>query len=913
MSHGAAGQYVNYLGVAKGLSTLYNLKAGFKSKLVTNNAGCGDGTAQGADSDLLAALQWAVLNTPGRIVSLSYGSTVTAPDDDDQFARRVDQMADLNDAFIAISAGNRGGAQTVASPAIGYNIVSVANWDSRGTIAPTSSRGPTNGGRFKPDIAAPGSGILAPNFDWDNPTDTRLFVPKTGTSMAAPHIAGSAALLRQAGVTDPLEMKAILLNSVDETTWAADRGWGYANLTTARAQYTFRDSQTLPPSGNHFYRVNAPSSLVATLTWNRHVAASLFRMNDLDLYAYALSSGALLATSDAYEQNVEKVAVAQTSESLVVRVHSSPLDQMSEFYAIAFSKAFSRANGPLLQVACNQPSTGNLNTAIPGSCTVTNTGDLPLIAPAITITGPNGANTTNLPAIQPSASFQMGTSFTSATTGVKSFNVSVTSASYGATIGGSTNYSITISAAPSAPAAPSNPNPADNATGIATAGTLSWAVASGATSYDVYFGASNPPALLTSNATVTNAAFSGLTPGVTYFWQVVAKNAVGSTPGAVWRFTTAASTGMVFVPIAPCRLVDTRAGNGALAGPALFPDNTRTFPLSTHACVAPASPVAYSLNITVVPQGQLGYLSIWPAGDPLPLVSTLNSLNGQVKANAAIVRAGTSGSVNVYTTNATHAIIDINGYFLTPGAANGLAFYPLTPCRVADTRAAQAPALTAGATRIIAVRSSACGVPSNAQAYALNATVAPLTSSFGYLTVWPAGQNQPVVSTLNAVTGFVTANAAIVPAGSNGDISVFGSDNAHLILDITGYFAPPGAVGALTYRPLTPCRSLDTRPSNALQANTARSVSIANACGVPATAKAYSLNATVLPQQGAFGFLTLWPAGSSQPLVSTLNALDGQIASNAAIVTALAPGGQISVLGSEPAHLILDVSGYFAP
>ena len=51
-------------------------------------------------------------------------------------------------------------------------------------------------------------------------------------------------------------------------------------------------------------------------------------------------------------------------------------------------------------------------------------------------------------------------------------------------------------------------------------------------------------------------------------------------------------------------------------------------------------------------------------------------------ANAAIVPAGTGGAVNVYASNDTDLVIDVNGYF-TPPAANSLQFYPLTPCRVA--------------------------------------------------------------------------------------------------------------------------------------------------------------------------------------------------------------------------------------
>jgi hypothetical protein len=72
---------------------------------------------------------------------------------------------------------------------------------------------------------------------------------------------------------------------------------------------------------------------------------------------------------------------------------------------------------------------------------------------------------------------------------------------------------------------------------------------------------------------------------------------------------------------------------------------------------------AYSLNVTVVPEGPLYYLTTWPTGSSQPTVSTLNSFDGRVVANAAIVPAGTNGAISVYVTDPTQVILDINGYF----------------------------------------------------------------------------------------------------------------------------------------------------------------------------------------------------------------------------------------------------------
>jgi hypothetical protein len=70
------------------------------------------------------------------------------------------------------------------------------------------------------------------------------------------------------------------------------------------------------------------------------------------------------------------------------------------------------------------------------------------------------------------------------------------------------------------------------------------------------------------------------------------------------------------------------------------------------------------------------------------------------------------------------------------------------------------------------------------------------------------------------------------------------------------------------------------------------------------------LNATVVPP-GPLGFLTLWPQGAAQPLVSTLNAIDGAVTSNMAIVPTT--NGSVSAFGANPTHLVLDISAFFAP
>jgi hypothetical protein len=68
------------------------------------------------------------------------------------------------------------------------------------------------------------------------------------------------------------------------------------------------------------------------------------------------------------------------------------------------------------------------------------------------------------------------------------------------------------------------------------------------------------------------------------------------------------------------------------------------------------------------------------------VVSTLNAPTAAVTANAAIVPAGSAGAIELYVTNNTDMVIDIDGYFAAAGSG-GYSLYNLTPCRIKDTRA----------------------------------------------------------------------------------------------------------------------------------------------------------------------------------------------------------------------------------
>jgi uncharacterized repeat protein (TIGR03803 family) len=393
-------------------------------------------------------------------------------------------------------------------------------------------------------------------------------------------------------------------------------------------------------------------------------------------------------------------------------------------------------------------------------------------------------------------------------------------------------------------------------------------------------------------------------------------NYAGSN-GSVTQIVNPVPEALQFVTLTPCRVVDTRNADGSFGGPAIQGNTARSFPLaqSGNPCAIPSNAVAYSLNVTVITTtGHLGYLTIWPTGEGQPSVSTMNSPDGRTKANAAIIPAGTSsGSVSVFVTDTTNVLLDIDGYF-APSGSQTLAFYPLTPCRVVDTRNANGPlggpSLAGGAERDFPVLQSNCSLPSNAAAYSFNFTVLPKGPRVGYLTVWPAGSNQPQVSTLNDPTGTNVANAALVPAGTQGEIATYVTDATDLLIDVDGYFGPAGS-GGLSFYALTPCRVIDTRSGGGQPFSGEKTISVQDSpCGPPASSEGYVFNATAIPH-GALSFLTLWPDGEPQPTVSTLNAKDGAITSNMAIVPN--SNGKTDAWAQGSTQLILDISGYFAP
>ena len=137
-----------------------------------------------------------------------------------------------------------------------------------------------------------------------------------------------------------------------------------------------------------------------------------------------------------------------------------------------------------------------------------------------------------------------------------------------------------------------------------------------------------------------------------FLGPIVGPNPVTGTPNS-------------FHTLTPCRVIDTRQASGPFGGPALASNVARTFAVLGQCGIA-ANAKAISANLTVTEPTSQGHLTLFPAGAPVPLASSMNYLAGQTRANNAILLLGESGDFTALcaqVSGTTHFILDVNGYF----------------------------------------------------------------------------------------------------------------------------------------------------------------------------------------------------------------------------------------------------------
>ncbi|WP_425461032.1 hypothetical protein, partial [Leekyejoonella antrihumi] len=243
--------------------------------------------------------------------------------------------------------------------------------------------------------------------------------------------------------------------------------------------------------------------------------------------------------------------------------------------------------------------------------------------------------------------------------------------------------------------------------------------------------------------------------------------------------------------------------------------------------------------------------------------------------------------------------------------------HPLTPVRLLDTRngtGGTTGPVASGHTITLKVRGVG-GVPSTATSVVLNLTVTAPTGT-GFLTAYPYGETRPTSSNLNFTPGVTRANLAVVPIGSNGDISLYNGSTGsiQLIADAFGYNS---TTTGSTFTTTSPVRVLDTRTGTGahgpVTAGATVNLQVTGQHGVPVGATAVVLNVTVTAPTRS-GFLTAWPSGTSQPPVSNLNYVAGETIPNLVVVP-IGSNGKVSIRNSSTGtvQIIADQFGYYTP
>lgn len=232
-----------YTGVAPG--------AGLIIGKVLNDSG------NGQDSTIIAGMQWATQTEHAKIVSMSLGGSPT--DGTDPLSQAVDDLTTQTGALFVIAAGNSGpSAQTVATPGAADAALTVGATDKSDQLASFSSRGPRLGDyAIKPEIAAPGVNITAARaagtslgagdgIPGDGPVD-QYYTAASGTSMATPHVAGSAAILAQEHPDWTGEqLKAALISTAKDDGYSVyQQGGGRVDVARAFSQQVDADPGTL--------------------------------------------------------------------------------------------------------------------------------------------------------------------------------------------------------------------------------------------------------------------------------------------------------------------------------------------------------------------------------------------------------------------------------------------------------------------------------------------------------------------------------------------------------------------------------------------------------------------------------------------------------------------------------------------
>lgn len=421
--------------------------------------------------------------------------------------------------------------------------------------------------------------------------------------------------------------------------------------------------------------------------------------------------------------------------------------------------------------------------------------------------------------------------------------------------------------------------------------------------------------------------------------------AAGAAVGPVLQTEPAAAApiGSVYVPLTPCRVLDTRSGGGALV-----PGTARNVQVAGDSgsftsqggteggCGVPVDATAVEVAVSAVDPAGTGYLRIWPSDVTPPSATFVNYTAGQSTTNTgAVTRAAATPDLTMQSfTSPTDVVVDVQGYYTESGAGAG--YQALNPCRLLDTRNAGGPlspstersVWVAGTGNQLAAQggnAAGCGVPDTATAVQVSVTaVAP--AGAGFLRIRPSDVSPPNATFVNFSAGQATTNTGAVTLGASGpELTVRGFAAAtSLVVDVQGYYT---TTGGARYVPLTPCRVVDTRATGQLAVGSTQTFQTSSpadsiaaqggnpaGCGVPLGADAVEAAVSAVTPSGT-GYMRVWPGQQSLPNATFVNFADGQATTNTGALTrgsSVCENDDLSVQAfASNTHTVVDVQGYF--
>ncbi|MBN2514317.1 MAG: S8 family serine peptidase [Sedimentisphaerales bacterium] len=467
-----ASTHSTYKGVAFGLDKLFDARSGYMSTS-------------------MASIDW-VLNHSSGDAPEAINHSFSYYDYDDEFGdyeRFLDAVVYSMGTMVTKSAGNSGLVE------LGYpqsaNVMSVANLiinntctDSDDVIRSSSSRGPTDSGRRKPDITAPGHNTWSTDI-----ASNTAFANHGGTSAAAPHVAGAVLLLQDAGVSNPIAQKAILINTAatwsdndtldnygDDGPVAGDRwdnsyGWGVMDLAHANVHRTDYYIDTVVPRNDtpaaddyKLYKGYMYPNDKATVVWNRRVVyngssnpTTYYSTTDINVRGYDESTGSQFDSDLVHGGNNVHQISTSSARGVVIKVYcwSNSIDgAASETFAVATEENFDRVSPPSFATTLTMPSLIYFNTQFTVKANITNNGGVMAQNVSANLTLPagftlvSGSDPQNVGDIQAGQTAQaIWTVQSGGSSGTSAISVAISSSCYAETYTGSASRNITVSSA----------------------------------------------------------------------------------------------------------------------------------------------------------------------------------------------------------------------------------------------------------------------------------------------------------------------------------------------------------------------------------------------------------------------------------------------------------------------------------